>query len=347
MSDHVFSVKALVLGTEVKLAVSGWRPIVGTGQRTLDVDAPDGVSWRFQLSFQPDAAGGAAAFGWEAVSEFQEGSGVATVFLNFPGVYNLHIDVTSSSDDISGHWLGQSRTVDRTVISALELAAAERLIVRDHGWRAPPVSDLKKLPSLDALADHLLEESVRLGDGFRSDFPCPTPQLLLASFAALRIGGLYEFGVADPSVPACVLSRPRVEWPQNCAEFLAAPTGCCLDLAAILAAVLDRYGIENRAVSILDEHVFNEACINGRWYALDPSIQAIYDRDYETIVKTGGNVDLWPLTLGGPGRPEMRHSQRALRHFLMLAPELRVPSEIRHHVPEVVFEDEYQILNIV
>ncbi len=345
MTEHIVSVYQASPNVEKNVIVAGWRAILGGREQTLVVDAPDDVRWRLQLAFQPDIGVDAAAFSWVPVSDWQIGSSSKTLATNFPGVYSLHIDVAHQGDEVCGHWLGQCRVLDRSVISTLGLAAAQRLVAYDHGWQFPQNIDLKRMRSLDALADRLLAELVGLEAGFWTDFLCPSPQLRLATFAALRIGGLYDFGLEDPSCAACVLTRAVEDWPRNCGEFLAASTGCCLDLAAVLASVLDRFGIKNRAVSILDEHVFNEVQIDGYWYALDPSIQAVYDRDYQNIIKNGGKIHLWPLTPGGPGRPVMRHSQRALRNYLLSAPELLAPCEIRLHVPKVVFEKQYEILN--
>jgi hypothetical protein len=110
---------------------------------------------------------------------------------------------------------------------------------------------------------------------------------------------MYEFGAPpSTSTPDCIDLGGEDGVAIGEAQILNSRIGCCDDFARVLAVLLDRAGIANRLVRI-PGHVFNEARLDMRWRAMDPSINVFYDRSWREIVtadrQTKIRADWFPL----------------------------------------------------
>lgn len=327
-----------------EIEIAGFRPTINLGSWRINVTVPEGISWRFQLMFRPDAYSESQAFDWVPQGDWLAGSAAVVLPIGAPGMYDLHVDLKDETGQVAGLWVGQTRAVEPALFGQVAIRAAQRLVARDQAWNPPPSRDLKQVANLDELAARLRLDAQVYGAELSQGMPWAPADLLLATAATLRIGRLYDFGLEDPNVPGCVLSGPKSGHPKTCGEFLAAPFGCCHDFSAILAKVLGRFGLANRPVSMLDDHIFNEVCVDDRWYALDPTVMAVYDRDYASILRSGGEVFLWPLSCDGPGFPAPRAALQALRLSILLAPELRHVDELLVRLADEAYADVNPIL---
>lgn len=324
-----------------RVVFQGLKAIAGVTRQRYRVQLPPRVERRVQMRFDAEGSQG-ESYGWTVVSDWSVEPGV-DIQPAAPGTYSLHLDLRVGAET-SAYFVGQVTAVDIGRFGQLcnqTAARVRRRHIIDPACNWSP-ADIKALGSIPALADAIQETYPARSTALRAATGLESEPVLLAVHAMNIVSGFYVFGHPDPARPGCVLqaSEGPIVTPR---DYLSSRIGCCLDFSCVLAAVLDALGVENRAVSIRRDHVFNEVTADGRTFTLDPSINTLYSRAYAEVLAEPVEVFAWPI-LSLAGEPTHRALLDALIAFLTIAVDLYGPDDLLYYEPKAVFAENYRIL---
>ncbi|KQY35285.1 hypothetical protein ASD21_10855 [Caulobacter sp. Root1455] len=324
-----------------RVVFQGLKAITGVTSQRYRVQLPRGVERRVQLRFDAEGPQG-ASYDWTIVSDWSTEPRI-DIDLAAAGTYSLHLDLRAG-EEISAHFVAQATAIDIGRFGQLcnqTAARVRRRHIVDPACNWSP-TDIKALGSIQALADAIKDTYPARSTALRAATGLDSERVLLAVHAMNVVSGLYIFGHQDSNRSGCVLNESEgpIVKPR---DYLASRIGCCLDFSCILAAVLDALGVENRAVSIKRDHVFNEITVEGRTFTLDPSINTLYTRAYAEALVEPVEVFAWPV-LSLASEQAHRAPLDALIAFLAIAIDLYGPSDLLHHDPKAVFAENYRIL---
>lgn len=161
------------------------------------------------------------------------------------------------------------------------------------------------------------------------------------------ISRMWSYGNQNhPDQTGCVLNNEKTDFNPlplstvNFSTYLNSEIGCCSDSAQMLKFLLDKSHIVNRLIEI-PGHVFNEALVDGFWWALDPTLSLVYQAPWQAITAPGlldtVNIRIFPnMSMENRIPSRYRSAAGAFRHYMLLRVALgeKIEFEYRDSLPD-------------